>query len=175
MICKPFNGKTPKIAPSARIAENAVLVGDVTVGADVSIWYGAVVRGDTAPIVLGYGCNVQDNCVVHGSEGYPAKIGKNVTVGHGAIIHGCTIEDDCLIGMGAVVLNGAQIGSFSIVGAGALVTERKEIPPYSLVVGVPGKVVKTYEGDDAAKVEKSIRDNAAVYRAEGAAQLPCIE
>lgn len=175
MICKSFGGKAPKIAPTARIAENAVLIGDVTVGENVSIWYGAVVRGDTSPITLGDGCNVQDNCVVHGSEGYPVYIGAGVTIGHGAIIHGCTIRDDCLIGMGAVVLNGADIGSNSVVGAGALVTERKEIAPYSLVVGVPGKVVKTYEGEDAAKVEKTIRDNAAVYRAEGAAQLPCIE
>lgn len=175
MICKPFNGKKPKIHPSARIAENAVLIGDVTVGADVSIWYGAAVRGDTAPIVLGDGCNVQDNCVIHGSEGYPVSVGKNVTVGHGAIIHGCTIADDCLIGMGATVLNGANIGSFSVVGACALVTERKEIAPYSLVVGVPAKVVKTYEGEDAEKVKANIEDNAAVYRAEGAAQLPCIE
>ena len=111
-------------------------------GSDVSIWHGAVVRGDTDSITIGNNSNVQDNCVVHCTKGFPVKIGDNVSVGHGAIVHGCVLEDNVLIGMNATVLNGAHIGKNSIVGAGAVVSEGKEFPEGSLILGVPAKKVK---------------------------------
>jgi carbonic anhydrase/acetyltransferase-like protein (isoleucine patch superfamily) len=124
------------------IAENATVLGDVVLGREVSVWFGAVIRGDKDKIRIGDRSNVQDNAVLHTSSGYPVLVGNNVSVGHGAILHGCTIEDRVLVGMGAIVLNGAVIESDSILGAGTVVTEGARIPPGSVVVGVPGKAVK---------------------------------
>jgi len=124
------------------ICPGAQVIGEVEMGSDVSIWHGAVVRGDTDSITIGNNSNVQDNCVVHCTKGFPVKIGDNVSVGHGAIVHGCVLEDNVLIGMNATVLNGAHIGKNSIVGAGAVVSEGKEFPEGSLILGVPAKKVK---------------------------------
>ena len=124
------------------ICPNAQVIGDVELGNDVSIWHGAVVRGDTDSITVGNNSNIQDNCVVHCTKGFPVKIGNNVSVGHGAVVHGCTLEDNVLIGMNATVLNGAKIAKNSIVGAGAVVSECKEFPEGSLILGVPAKLIK---------------------------------
>ena len=148
-----------QIHDTAFIAPGAVVLGDVTIGENSGIWYNAVVRGDRDSIVIGRESNIQDNAVVHVSHGYPVRIGKGVTVGHGAIVHGCTVEDNVLIGMGAIILDGAVIGSGTIIGAGALVSQGKIIPPGSLVVGVPGKIVRELTNDEI----QSIRDNADEY------------
>lgn len=124
------------------VAPNATVIGDVTLGSEVTVLFGAVIRADQCSITIGDRTNVQDNAVVHESLNHPVVIGKNVSIGHGAIIHGCTIEDDVLVGMGAIVLNGAHIGKGSLIGAGALISEGKVIPPNSLVLGVPGKVIR---------------------------------
>ena len=131
--------------PSYWIAPNATVLGDVEIGAGASIWYGCVIRGDTDRIRIGAETNIQDLTMVHVDEGVPCTIGARVGVGHRAIIHGCTIEDECLIGMGAVILNRAVIGTGSVVGAGAVVPEGMVVPPGSLVLGVPGRVVKPVE------------------------------
>ena len=135
-----FGGRT--IGSETYVAPNATLAGDVNLGNNVTILFGAVLRADMDSITIGDCSNVQDNAVIHESVGKPVVIGKNVSIGHGAIIHGAKIEDNCLIGMGAIVLNDAKIGEGSLIAAGALVSERKEIPPRSLVMGVPGKVVR---------------------------------
>lgn len=129
-----------QIASTARIARGAILVGNVTLGEQSSVWYNAVVRADNEPITIGARSNIQDCCVLHVDEGNPIQIGDGVTVGHGAILHGCTIGDNSLIGMGAVVLNGARIGKNCIIGAAALVTQGMEVPDSSMVLGVPAKV-----------------------------------
>jgi len=134
-------GKTPDIARALFVAANATVVGDVTLGAQSSVFYGAVLRGDIARIVVGEGTNIQDNAIVHLADDLDAIIGAWCTIGHAAIIHACTIEDECLIGMGATVLDGARIGARSLVGANALVTQRTVIPPGSLVYGAPAMVV----------------------------------
>lgn len=130
------------IADSAWIAPNATVLGDVTLGEESSIWFNCVVRGDIAPIRIGRQSNVQDGCILHVGATHPCLLGDRVSLGHGAIVHGATVEDDCLIGMRATVLNGAVVGRGSIVGAGAVVPENMVIPPNSLVLGVPAKVVK---------------------------------
>jgi gamma-carbonic anhydrase len=135
--------KTPDTAQANWVAANATVVGDVTLGPRASVFYGAVLRGDIARIVVGEGSNIQDNCVVHLADDLDAVIGAWCTIGHGAIVHACTIENECLIGMGATVLDGARIGARSIVGAGAVVTPRTVVPPGSMVLGAPAKVVKT--------------------------------
>ena len=124
------------------ICPGAQVIGDVELGEDVSIWHGAVLRGDTDSITIGDNSNVQDNCVVHCTKGFPVEIGKNVYVGHGAVVHGCKLEDNVLVGMNATVLNGARIGKNSIIGAGAVVSEGKEFPEGSLILGVPAKAIK---------------------------------
>lgn len=143
----------------AFVAENATVIGDVTLADDVSVWFGAVVRGDRDAIAVGPGSNIQDNAVVHTTPGFPVTIGADVSVGHGAILHGCTILDRVLVGMGAVVLNGAVVGEGSIIGAGAVVTEGKEIPRNSLVLGVPGKVVR----ETTPEQQEGILHNAREY------------
>lgn len=147
------------MSDKTRIYDGARVVGDVTLSDEVGIWYNAVVRGDQAPIVIGERSNVQDNCVVHVSEGKPVNIGKNVSVGHGAIVHGCTIEDNVIIGMGAIVLNGAHISKNCLVGAGALVTENKEFPEGSLIIGSPAKAVRQLNEEEI----NGITDNADEY------------
>lgn len=127
---------------SVIICPGAQVLGDVDLGEDVSVWHGAVIRGDIAPISIGKNSNVQDNCVIHCSDDLPVTIKDNVSIGHGAVIHGCTLEDNVLIGMNATVLNGAHINKNCIVGAGAVVSEGKEFPEGSLILGVPAKVVK---------------------------------
>lgn len=130
------------------VAESAQVIGHVILGEETGIWFGAVLRGDNEPIEVGAGSNIQENCVLHTDMGFPLVIGKGCTIGHTAILHGCTIGDNSLVGMGATVLNGAKIGRNCLIGAGALVTEGKEIPDNSLVVGSPAKVIRQL-GDDA--------------------------
>jgi carbonic anhydrase/acetyltransferase-like protein (isoleucine patch superfamily) len=145
-----FLRQQPRIGPNVYIARTAVVLGDVTLGAHASVWYNAVLRGDINRIVVGDYSNIQDNAVVHLADDYPCLIGRHVTVGHSAIVHACTVEDECLIGMGATILDGAVIGAQSIVGANALVTQFTVIPPGSMVLGSPAKVVRTLsEGDRA--------------------------
>jgi carbonic anhydrase/acetyltransferase-like protein (isoleucine patch superfamily) len=130
-----------RIDPAAYVHPLAVVIGDVTLGARASVWPTAVVRADTAPVLIGDDSNVQDGTIVHVDAGLPATIGRRVAIGHRAIIHGATVEDDCLIAMGAILLNRVRVGSGSVVGAGAVCTEGMEIPPHSLVLGVPARVV----------------------------------
>jgi carbonic anhydrase/acetyltransferase-like protein (isoleucine patch superfamily) len=156
----PFRGNSPDVSDSAFTAPTASLIGDVVLGPFASVFYGATVRADTAPITIGEGTNLQDNVVVHADPGHPARIGDRVSVGHGAVVHGCTIEDDCLIGMGATVLNGAVIGSGSLVAAGAVVLEGMVVPPRSLVAGVPAKVRRELDDDEVA----AVKANADRYR-----------
>ncbi len=137
-----YLSKTPKIPDTAYVAEGAVIIGDVTIGDQASIWPGCVVRGDINSITIGDCSNVQDGTIVHLSDDFGVQIGKNVTIGHAAIIHACTIEDECLIGMGSTIMDGAVIGKNSIVGAGALVTGSTRVPPGSLVMGSPAKIAR---------------------------------
>ena len=157
----------PTIDPEAFIAEGAVIRGDVRIERDASIWYNAVLRGDVDSIAVGEGSNIQDGCVVHVDRGCPVRIGRNVTVGHGAIVHGCTIGDGSLIGMGAIILNGAVIGEGCIVGAGALVTQGKHIPAGTLVVGSPARTVRAVTPEER---EHNLA-NAQLYVEEARAQL----
>lgn len=149
-----FLRKTPSVAEGVYIARGAVVLGDVTLGPFSSVWYNAVLRGDINRIVVGEGSNIQDNAVVHLADDSPCLIGKYVTVGHSAIVHACTVEDECLIGMGATILDGAVIGAQSIVGANALVTQGTIIPPGSMVLGSPAKVVRSLHADDRAALRK---------------------
>lgn len=137
-----FKEKSPAIAEETFIAENASIVGDVTIGKKSSVWYGAVIRGDFGSIEIGEGSNIQDCAVLHCDEGLPVKIGDNVTVGHGAIVHGATIASNVIIGMGSIVMNGATIGEDSVIGAGAVVTENMVVPAGSVAVGIPAKIAK---------------------------------
>ncbi len=155
----PLGDRAPRLAASAWVAPSADVVGNVELHDDASVWYTAVLRADYDPIVLGARSNLQDGVVVHTDVGRPARIGSGVSVGHRAVLHGCTVGDDCLIGMGAVVLNGAVIGEGSLVAAGAVVQEGMQVPPRSLVAGVPGKVRRELTEDDVAR----IRRNADVY------------
>ena len=148
-----------KIHPTVFVAETATVVGDVTIARDSSVWFSAVLRGDGAPITIGQGCNIQDGAIVHVDPGYPSVIGDRVTIGHGAIVHGATVEDDVLIGMGAILLNGARVGSLSIIAAGTVISEGNEIPQRSLVMGVPGKVVRPVTDADIER----IRDGSLHY------------
>jgi carbonic anhydrase/acetyltransferase-like protein (isoleucine patch superfamily) len=155
----PLGDHLPHVDASAFVAPSANLVGDVTLQPHSSVWYNAVLRAEFAPIVVGARSNLQDGVVVHTDAGQPVTVGTGVSVGHRAVLHGCTIEDDCLVGMGAIVLNGAVVGTGSLIAAGAVIQEGAVIPPRSLVAGVPGKVRR--ELDDEA-VER-IRANATVY------------
>lgn len=154
-----IDGVTPTIADSAFVAPTATVIGRVELAERSSVFYGAVLRGDNDPIVLGAGSNLQDNVVVHTDLGKPTTIGAGVSVGHSAVLHGCTIEDDCLIGMSATVLNNAVIGAGSLVAAGTVVLEGTIVPPGSLVAGVPGKVRRELNDDEKA----GIRRNAETY------------
>lgn len=167
----PFEGKTPSVAPDAFLAPSAVLIGDVTVGSEASIWFGAVLRGDDAEngIVVGPRTSIQDNCVIHVAW-RPTVIGADCTVGHGAVFEGCVIGDGTVVGMNAVILQEARIGEQCVVAAGAVVREGEEIPPRSLVAGVPATVRKTLEGSAARWVEGGGRhyvDLSRRYLAEG--------
>ena len=149
----------PQVHPSAYVAPSADLIGAVTVGEQSSIWFQAVVRADDEPVTIGRGTNVQDGCILHIDPGEPLVLGDYVTVGHRAIVHGARIADNVMISIGAIVLTGARIGTNSIIGAGAVITEGMEVPPNSLVVGVPGRVVKTVTDEQSAR----IRSTAETY------------
>ncbi|MET1086315.1 MAG: gamma carbonic anhydrase family protein [Arthrobacter sp.] len=155
----PFAGNTPVVHESAFVAPTAVIIGNATLAEDASAFYGVSVRADTAAITVGAGSNLQDNVVLHADPGFPCTVGKRVSVGHAAVVHGCTVEDDCLIGMGATVLNGAVIGAGSLVAAGAVVLEGTLVPPRSLVAGVPGKVRRELTDEEY----DGVRSNAARY------------
>lgn len=171
-----LDGIAPRIDQNvAFIAPNAVIVGDVVVGPDTGIWFGVVARGDIETISIGARSNVQENCVLHTDRGYPLVIGDNVTIGHGAIVHGCTIGDNSLIGMGATVLNGAQIGRNCLIGANALVTENKVIPDNSLVMGAPAKVVREIDTDGERGLTASADRYVANARRFAAGMKPVSE
>ncbi len=146
----PFEGRTPRIHPSAFIAPTALVLGDVEIGEDSSVWYGAVLRGDLEPIRIGARTSIQDNAVIHTGRGEPTVIGDEVTVGHAAIIHGGAVGARCLVGMGACLLNRAVIGEECIIGAKALVTEDKVFAPRTLVAGAPARAVRALTGEDLA-------------------------
>ena len=160
--------RTPDITRAGWIAANATVIGDVVLGPQASVFYGAVLRGDIAQIVVGEGSNIQDNAIVHLADDLDAIIGAWCTIGHGAIIHACTIEDECLIGMGAIILDGARIGARSIVGAGAVVTQRTIIPPGSMVLGAPGKVVRALSEPEQAGLREWAEKYVEIARAHAA-------
>ena len=164
MLIRPFHDCTPEIHPAARLAETAAVIGEVILAENVTVWYGAVLRGDVGPIRIGRGSNIQDNCTVPCAVDVPPVVGENVVVGHGAILHSCTVGDGCLIGMGAILLDGCVIGEGSVIAAGALVPPGKSIPPRSLVMGVPGRVVRQVTEEEAA----ATLANAARYVELGA-------
>lgn len=161
MAIYELDGKSPQLGAGAWVADNATVLGEVIMGENASVWFGAVARGDTDTIRIGNNTNVQDLAVLHADHGMPLTIGDNVTVGHQAMLHGCTIGDGTLIGIQAVVLNGAKIGRNCIVGAGAVVTEGKEFPDNCLIVGAPARVARTREPGDAEKLLASARNYAA--------------
>ena len=154
-----FEGHTPVVDPSAFIAEGAIVIGRVTVGAEASVWFNAVLRGDNEPIHIGQGSNIQDGAVCHTDPGFACLVGQLTTVGHNAILHGCTLGDGVTIGMGATVLNGARVGDGALVAANALVLEGFEVPPNTLVAGVPAKVRRELDEKDVAR----FRQNAEGY------------
>ncbi|MCQ2364299.1 MAG: gamma carbonic anhydrase family protein [Akkermansia sp.] len=147
MAIESFRGTTPVLDSPAFVAAGAAIIGDVVLSHDSSVWYNTTLRGDVAPIRIGEGSNVQDNCCIHVDYELGCTLGRHVTIGHSVTLHACTVEDNCLIGMGAVILDGAVIGHGSIVGAHALVTKNTVIPPHSLVLGSPAKVIKTLPDD----------------------------
>ena len=155
-----FEGVAPELDEDTWVAPNASLIGKIVLMAGASVWFGATLRGDNEEIRVGAGSNIQENCVLHTDMGYPLAIGENCTIGHKAMLHGCVIGDGSLIGMGATVLNGAKIGRGCLIGAGALITEGKEIADYSLVMGAPGKVVRSLDAD----ARQAILASAAGYR-----------
>jgi carbonic anhydrase/acetyltransferase-like protein (isoleucine patch superfamily) len=163
----PHGEAFPEVADSAWVAPGAYVVGDVHLGEESSVWYGAVLRGDTEPIRIGGRTNIQDGCVLHADPGFPAIVGEDCVIGHKALVHGCEIGDRCLVGMGAIILNGARIGEGSIVAAGALVPEGKEFPPGSLIVGIPAKRAKDVSEEQTEDIARGVRtylERAAAHR-----------
>ena len=154
-----INGSSPSVHERAWVAPGAVLSGAVTVGEESGIWYTCVLRADMEPITIGARSNVQDGTVVHTDPGFPVTIGDGVTIGHRAVVHGCTLDDDVLVGMGAVVMNGVRVGAGSLIAAGAVLTQGMQVPPGSLVAGVPGKVRREVSGDERNTIDLS----AAAY------------
>src|SRR6516225_3459005 len=150
-----FEGRRPRIAPSAFIAPTATVIGDVTIGEDASVWFGAVLRGDVGRIEVGRRANIQDNAVLHSTERIPTIVGEGVTIGHGAVLEGCTIERGALVGMNAVVLHDAVIGAESLIAAGSVVTDGTKIPPRSVAAGAPCQVRKPLEGVAAQWILRS--------------------
>jgi carbonic anhydrase/acetyltransferase-like protein (isoleucine patch superfamily) len=158
-----YQGITPRLHPSVFVADGAHIVGDVEIGIDSSVWFNTVIRGDVHFIRIGSRTNIQDGCVLHVTAGvYPLVLGSDITVGHGAILHGCTVEDSCLIGMGVTVLDNARIGARSLVAAGSLVRENFQIPPGSLVAGVPATVKRPLTDEEEAKLAQGA-DNYLRY------------
>lgn len=166
-MIRNYYEKLPKIAQNVFVAESADIIGDVEIKDGSSIWYGAVLRGDINKISIGNNVNVQDGCVLHSDKEYPTIIGNDVTIGHNAIVHGATIGDRCLIGMGAVILNGAKIGDDCIIAAGSIVTQGKEIPSKSLVLGTPAKIVREISYEEIEHIKQSAinyRELAEAYK-----------
>jgi carbonic anhydrase/acetyltransferase-like protein (isoleucine patch superfamily) len=167
MAIYELDGVAPRMADSAWVADSAQVMGNVVLGENSSVWFGAVLRGDTETITLGEGSNIQDGSVMHADVGFPLSVGKHVTVGHQVMLHGCTIGDESLIGIGATVLNGAKIGRNCLVGAGSLVTEGKEFPDGSMIIGSPAKVVKSLTPEQIEGLRRSAGhyiENAERYR-----------
>ena len=163
-MLRPYRGQMPRVHPTAFIDDSAQVIGDVEIGEDSSVWMCVVMRGDVNRIRIGRRSNVQDSTVVHVmKDTHPTQIGDDVTIGHGAIVHGCTIEDRCLIGMGAILLNGVTVGSGSIVAAGSLLPEGTQVPPRSLVMGSPGKVRRTLSDADLVEIQM-YADRYVAYR-----------
>ena len=164
-----LDGIEPTLPDSGEywIAEDANIIGNVIIGDQVSVWFGSTLRGDNEPIIIGEGSNIQENCVVHTDPGYPLHLGRSCTVGHRAMLHGCIIGENSLIGMGATILNGARIGSNAVVGACSLVTEGKEFPDFSLLKGTPAKLVRRLTADEVAEfgtAAEHYRRNIPRYR-----------
>ena len=167
MAIYELDGVAPRMADSAWVADSAQVMGNVVLAENSSVWFGAVLRGDTETITLGEGSNIQDGSVMHADVGFPLTVGKRVTVGHQVMLHGCTIGDESLIGIGATVLNGAKIGRNCLVGAGSLVTEGKEFPDGSMIIGSPAKVVKSLTPEQIEGLRRSAGhyiENAERYR-----------
>ena len=169
-----IGGKTPQVAATAYVAPGATLIGQVELGERASVWFGAVIRGDNEPIRIGAGSNIQEGAVLHADPGFPLNIAPNVTVGHQAMLHGCTVGDGSLIGIQAVVLNGASIGKNCLVGAGAIVTESKTFPDRSLILGAPAKVVRELTDADVSRLLQSATDYAD-RAANYGADLQCVD
>ena len=159
-----FKTYSPHLSSSAWIAHDANIIGKIKIMEKVSVWFGATLRGDNEEILLGEGSNIQENCVLHTDHGFPLMIGKNCTIGHSVILHGCSISDNTLIGMGSTILNGAQIGKGCLIGAGSLITENKIIPDGSLVMGSPGKVIRELDEE----VKESLIGSALHYQQRAA-------
>ena len=167
MAIYQLDGLTPRVESSAWVADSAQVIGNVELGEEASVWFGTVIRGDVDAITIGRGSNIQDASVLHCDAGKPLVIGEDVTVGHKVMLHGCTIGDGSLIGIGAIVLNGARIGKHCLVGAGSLVTEGKEFPDGSMIMGTPAKVVRALSPEQIAQLDLSAqryRDNTLRYQ-----------
>jgi carbonic anhydrase/acetyltransferase-like protein (isoleucine patch superfamily) len=169
MAIYELDGQGPDLPADGNyfIADTATVIGKVRLKSSASVWFGAVLRGDNEWIEIGEGSNVQDNSTCHTDPGFPLTIGKNCTVGHNVILHGCTLEDGALVGMGSIVMNGARIGRGSVVGAGSVITEGKQFPEYSLIIGAPARVIRTLDSEQAAKMggaAKSYQRNGPRFR-----------
>lgn len=166
MTVHSLDGRSPVLPPAGSfwIAPTAAVIGDVALAAGVGVWFGTVLRGDGEQIRIGADTNIQEHTMVHTDPGFPVTVGRGCTIGHRAIVHGCTIGDNVLVGMGAIVLNGARVGNDCLIGAGALVPEGREIPPGSLVVGMPGKVVRPLTADEIARNRKSAANYVANWK-----------
>jgi carbonic anhydrase/acetyltransferase-like protein (isoleucine patch superfamily) len=162
----------PAIHPTVFIASTAAVMGDVTIGSESSVWYGAVLRGDMAAIVIGSQTNLQDGTVVHVDEGVPCHVGSRVGVGHRVILHGCSVEDDCLIGMGSVLLNRVHIGAGSVVAAGAVLPEGMQVPPRSLIMGVPARIVRAVDDRLARRIAETWSHYMGQAQAHRAGRFP---
>src|SRR5580658_5875265 len=156
-MIRSFRGIAPKVAVSAYVDASAQIIGDVEIGERSSVWPNASLRGDTGPIRVGSETSIQDNCVLHMDEGFPLTVGDRVTVGHSVTLHGCTVEDDTLIGIGATILNGARIGKGSVVAAGSLVPENMQVPPATLVMGVPAKPRRAVSAEEQARFQEGVQ------------------
>lgn len=159
MILRTYEGKAPRLGERVFVAENAAIIGDVELGDDCSIWFATTIRGDVNAIRIGARTNIQDNCTVHVTHlDWPTVIGEDVTIGHGAIVHGCTVQRGALIGMGSRVLDGAVVGEYALVGAGALVPEGMQVPPRTLALGVPARVKRPLTPEELAHLERSAQN-----------------
>lgn len=170
----PYNAPVPRIHPTAYLHPTAVVCGNVTLGAHVSVWPTAVIRGDSAQIDIGDESNIQDGTVVHVDDGIPTRIGKRVAVGHRAIIHGATIEDDCLIAMGAILLNRTRVGTGSIVGAGAVCTEGFVVPPNSLAMGVPAKIIRQTTAEERNRIKHTVTAYLELQKSHRGGKYPAV-